>query len=182
VDIPIEGDDRAGSLDLVDIRDPASFGRAYEVHWLAVYRYLRARAASEDDALDLTATTFERAFAARSRFRPRDGGLAAWLFRIARNAAIDAHRREPQPGMAPQNDDGFDRLALASDRDEQGRANVRELVRGLPADQREAVLLRYAGGLTAREIGAVLGKSEAAAQKQIQRALVALREAFNERD
>jgi DNA-directed RNA polymerase specialized sigma24 family protein len=44
------------------------------------------------------------------------------------------------------------------------------------------VWLRYAGGLTAREIGAVVGKSEAAVQKQIQRALGALREELDELD
>ena len=44
-------------------------------------------------------------------------------------------------------------------------------------EQRDAVALRYAAGLSAKEIGQVIGKSEAASQKLIQRALVVLREA-----
>jgi len=182
VDIPIEGEEWARAVDPADIGDPASFGRAYELHRLTVYRYLRARTRSDDDALDLTAATFERAFVARTRFRPRDGGLAAWLLRIARNAAIDAARRRPPTSTLPFDEGGVDQIALAAHRDAQGRAAVRDLIDGLPADQREAVYLRYAGGLTAREIGGVMGKSEAAVQKQIQRALEALREAFDERD
>ena len=54
---------------------------------------------------------------------------------------------------------------------------LRRLVRALPDPQRDAVALRYAAGLSAKEIGRVIGKSEAASQKVIQRALVALREA-----
>ena len=45
-----------------------------------------------------------------------------------------------------------------------------------PSTFRTRAWRRYAGGLSAREIGLVLGKSEAAIQKQIQRALAALRE------
>ena len=56
------------------------------------------------------------------------------------------------------------------------RTNILDLVGRLPEDQREALLLRYAGGLTAREIGVVIGKQEGAVQKQIERGLAALRE------
>jgi DNA-directed RNA polymerase specialized sigma24 family protein len=51
----------------------------------------------------------------------------------------------------------------------------------LPADQRDAIVLRFATGLTAREIGTVLGKSEAASQKLVSRGLAALREAYDVR-
>ena len=65
MDIAVEVDKPARELsaDLVDIRDPAGFEHAYERYRLPVYRYLRARAVHDEDALDLTATTFGRAFA-----------------------------------------------------------------------------------------------------------------------
>ena len=44
--------------------------------------------------------------------------------------------------------------------------------------QRDAIQLRFAAGLTAREIGGVLGISEAAAQKQVERGMQALKEAY----
>jgi RNA polymerase sigma factor (sigma-70 family) len=56
---------------------------------------------------------------------------------------------------------------------------LRTLIRTLPPNQRDAIQLRFAGGLTAREIGAVLGMSESAAQKQLERALRALKEAYD---
>ncbi len=57
---------------------------------------------------------------------------------------------------------------------------IRHAVRSLPAAQREAIALRYAGGLSAREIGGILGKSEAATQKLISRALAQLRETLDD--
>lgn len=85
--------DRDDDLALAARSDPAAFGLLYDRHRLAVYRYLRTRTASADDAAELTAVVFERALAAMSRYRPSGGGILAWLLRIARNAAIDASRR-----------------------------------------------------------------------------------------
>jgi RNA polymerase sigma factor (sigma-70 family) len=59
-------------------------------------------------------------------------------------------------------------------------AELRDRVERLPSVQRDAITLRYAGGLTAREIAGTLGKSEAATQKLLSRALAALRESFRE--
>ncbi len=166
--------------------DPAAFWMLYERHRPAVYRYLRARTTGEEDAADMTATTFERAFAALGGYRPNDSGrFRAWLFRIARNAAVDAARRrqpvtdiealaeiagpqaaEPEPAV------------LADERIRE----VRRMVAALAEPGREAIVLRYAGGLTAREIGDVLGKSEAATQKILTRALARLKEAHDARD
>ena len=60
------------------------------------------------------------------------------------------------------------------------RTDVLDLVSRLPDDQRDALLLRYAAGLTAKEIGVVLGKREDAIQKQIERGLAALRKAVDD--
>jgi len=157
---------------------PSDFGLLYETHRLSVYRYLRARTHSDADALDLAAETFERAFTGLSRFRRRDGGVHAWLLRIARNAAIDAHRRHRPTVDLAGADAQLGRVAVEADRRDQAGVEILDLVGRLPADQQEALLLRYAGGLTAREIGFVIGKREGAVQKQIERGLAALREAF----
>lgn len=73
--------------------DTDVFAELYVRHREPVFRYLRARCRDEDDALELTAVTFEKALRAMHRYRPQAGGLRPWLVRIARNAAVDAHRR-----------------------------------------------------------------------------------------
>lgn len=59
--------------------DRAAFAELYVQHRERVFRYLRARCASDDDALELTAKTFERALQAMPRYATRGGGVAAWL-------------------------------------------------------------------------------------------------------
>ena len=163
-----------------DRLEPSGFGQLYEQHRLSVCRYLRARTRSDEEALDLAATTFERAFTHLHRFRRRDGGVQAWLLRIARNVAIDAHRRHRPTVELGSADAHLGAVAMESDRRRHESVEILDLVARLPDDQREALLLRYAGGLTAREIGSVIGKREGAVQKQIERGLAALREAFDD--
>ena len=158
--------------------DPATFGLLYQKHRLSVYRYLRARTQSDEDALDLAAVTFERAFISLGRFRRSGGGVQAWLFRIARNTAIDAHRRHRRTVDLIGADAHLGRMAVEADRLQNETVEILDLVARLPNDQGDALLLRYAGGLTAKEIGVVVGKREGAVQKQIERGLAALREAF----
>lgn len=161
--------------------DPEAFGLLYRRHRLSVYRYLRSRTPSDDDAIELTAITFERALVAMPRYRPRGGGVVAWLLRIARNAAIDAGRRT---SVIPLDTDVVDRRTGASPEalvvaNEERRA-LAEALATLPEPQREAVILRYAAGLRARQIGEVLGKSDAATQKLLSRALASIREHYRD--
>jgi RNA polymerase sigma-70 factor (ECF subfamily) len=165
------------ALALAARTDPEAFGQLYRRHRLSVYRYLRSRTASDDDAIELTAITFERALTAMPRYRSRGGGVVAWLLRIARNAAIDAGRRTSH---VPLDADIVDRrggvspeaVAVANEE----RRFLAHALADLPGPQREAVVLRYAAGLTARQIGEVLGKSESATQKLLSRALATIRE------
>jgi RNA polymerase sigma-70 factor (ECF subfamily) len=164
--------------------DATAFATLYGRHRDSVFRYLRARCTNDDDALDLTAVTFERALVAIAKYRPLGAGFPAWLLRIARNAAIDYGRRQRvRPAAAalaeaerqPARDDP-EAAAIAADENRR----LRELVRALPEPQRDALALRYSAGLTARQIGAVIGKSEEATQKLITRALSDLKEAYGD--
>lgn len=161
--------------------DPTAFGDVYAGHRDAVFRYLRARTLNEEEAYDLTAVTFERALDAIGRYRPSGAGMKAWLLRIARNAAIDHSRKERRlvRGLPPESVFASvaspEDLVVAAD----DRHRIRRLVAQLPEPQRDAIALRYAAGMTAREIGAVIGRREEATQKLLSRALVRLKEAYD---
>lgn len=155
--------------------DPTAFAAIYERHRTLVYRYLRSRTTSDDEAGDLCATTFERALTAIDRFRPSGGGMLAWLLRIARNAHLDSLRRSERGTSSTES---VIESAGRSHAGPEDSAVLRGLIADLPTTQRDAIQLRFAAGLTAREIGVVLGLSEEAAQKQLERALSALKEAY----
>jgi RNA polymerase sigma-70 factor, ECF subfamily len=174
-----EADDEA--LALAARTDSAAFAKLYERQFDRVFRYVRSRVPDDDTAEDLTAVTFERALGAIGRYRHQGAGIAAWLLRIARNATIDAARRDRRPRsldmlpemahpLAPGSPED---TAIAGDR----LRRLATLVARLPDAQREALALRYGGGLTGREISAVIGRSESATKKLLARALQALREA-----
>jgi RNA polymerase sigma-70 factor (ECF subfamily) len=177
-----EDDSRARERDeelaLAARSDPVAFAAVYQRHRDAVFRYLRTRTRTEDDAAELTAVTFERALAAIPRYRPSGGGIAAWLLRIARNAAIDAGRHNSARPLAGDQGDAVMASPESQAIDRERLASLAIALDRLPAPQREALALRYAARMTAREIGEVLGKSEQATQKLISRALATLREDY----
>jgi len=172
--------DRDDDLALAARNDTAAFEALYVRHRSPVYRYLRTRTTDGDDAADLTALTFERAFVAIARYRPGGAGVSAWLVGIARNASIDHGRRRlaaPRPERPSDPDEGLEARFVA----DEAASELRGRVAALSPDQRDAIVLRFAAGLTAREIGDVLGKSEAASQKLVSRGLTALKEAYGVR-
>lgn len=144
-----------------------------------IYGYCLAQLRNAAEAEDVTSQVFIKAYGAYDRFEPRADTPSAWLFRIARNAILDFHRRAgvrtrvlEQAGraLAP----GDDPAEVAEDRVAFGE--LLEAVRRLPGRQREVVALRHRSDLSFAEIGGLMGCSEDAAKMLYHRALRALRE------
>ena len=161
---------------------PEAFGALYERHVDSIYRYLQLRVGPAD-AADLTQQVFLKAFRSLPQYKSRGLPFLAWLFRIARNLATDHHRSSKQsPGeLLP---DIVDATNLASPEEAALQIErlryLRSLLRDIGADKRELLAMRFAGGLTSREIAAVMGKSEAAIKKQLTRIIHTLKEQYRE--
>lgn len=165
-------------------RDPAAFAPLYVRYHPRVYRYLRLRTATGEEAADLTQQVFLQALDALPGYRERGLPFAAWLFRIARNVATDAHRRR-RPALdwdlLPEqlhgtSDDDPEAALLGRERVER----LRNQLATLDSDKRELLGLRFAAGLSSREIAPVVGKSEAAVKKQLTRIIQQLREQYRD--
>jgi RNA polymerase sigma-70 factor (ECF subfamily) len=158
-------------------RDELDFERLYRSSRDDVYAYaaglLRDRSAAED----VTAAAFERAYRKRSRFNAERGSARAWLFGIARNAALDELRRRGR--QAELNTDPVDAASL-TDRGDQ-RSELRLLLDGalckLEARERELIALKFFAGLSNAEIGRVIGTSASNAGTKLHRTMDKLREA-----
>ncbi|MCE7927568.1 MAG: sigma-70 family RNA polymerase sigma factor [Chloroflexi bacterium CFX7] len=167
------------SLVQAALDDSAAFDELYARYMPRVYRFCRTRTSNEEDAADLTQQTFIRAFSALRRYRVGSHGFAPWLFRIARNAATDAHRRArhtvPLDDIAGLPSDATtDPAARALANDD--LAALRRALATLRPDVRDVITLHFTVGLTVGEVAAVVGKSESATRMQLWRTLRALRE------
>ncbi|GAC1458497.1 MAG: sigma-70 family RNA polymerase sigma factor [Candidatus Limnocylindrales bacterium] len=158
-----------GDLEAARRGDRAAFARLYEEWYPAVYRYARFNSRNTADAEDLAAEAFARAFAAVSRFRGTAAELPAWLFRIARNAAIDRARRS-HPTDELFEVEGGDPIAPIAD-----QVDISRALAALTEEQRSVILLRFATGLSTRETAAAVGRREKAVESLQHRALDALR-------
>jgi DNA-directed RNA polymerase specialized sigma24 family protein len=70
-----------------------AFDRLYRSSRDDLYAYVASLLRDEAAAEEVTALAFERAYRKRRRFDPERGEPRAWLFGIARNAALDELRR-----------------------------------------------------------------------------------------
>ena len=126
---------------------------AYREYLPRVYNFFRYRLSDRTLAEDLTATTFEKAWRGRSRFRRDLSTFSTWLFTIARNVAIDYfRRREPEislDAVSEQTDSVSVEETVQRNHD---FARLSSVLAQLPIRERELVAFKYGGGLTNREI------------------------------
>jgi RNA polymerase sigma-70 factor (ECF subfamily) len=177
-----DGDSTAGEGEATEseliaraVHDPQAFALLYRRYLDPVYRYCYHRLGSKEAAEDATSQVFAKALAALSSYRA-DRPFRSWLFAIAHNVIVDAHRarRVHQPlnaavdvlDAAPSPED----LALAAEE----KHTVQTLLAGLTPDQARVVELRLAG-LTEVEIARVLGRRPGAVRAVQFRALTKLR-------
>lgn len=130
----------------------------------------------DDVAQDVCLAVFE----ALPRYEERGLPFTAFVYRIAAHKIADAHRTasaaptrpiETVPEPVDDRLDPADR-AVASDL----TRRLLPLLDDLTATQREIIVLRVAAGLSAEEVGAVIGKTPAAVRMTQSRAMARLRE------
>lgn len=155
-----------------------AFDRLYRSSRDDVYAYVAGLLRDGPAAEEVTAAAFERAYRKRHRFDPERGEPRAWLFGIARNAALDElRRRGRQAELAVEPAElhslGAEEGAERSER----RLAVSAALERLAPRERELIALKFFAGLGNAEIAQVLGVSESNAGTKLHRAMTKLREA-----
>jgi DNA-directed RNA polymerase specialized sigma24 family protein len=145
------------------------FQALLEEHRADVYRFLVATA-GPSEADDAFQETWIAALRAYPGLRRADN-LRAWLFRIAQNKSIDAHRARGRRAVPVASVPEPAALGLP-DADPELWARVREL----PDKQRTAVYCRSVLGMSYEELAVLLESSEDAARRNVHEGLKRLRE------
>lgn len=141
----------------------SAFDELYPRAWHLARRILGDSAAAEDVAAEAMARAYAR-WDKVGDLPHRDG----WVLRVAANLAIDAIRRRGRslpaaPPPADPDDVATLRVALAA------------ALGSLPRRQRQAVALRFLGGLSEAEAAGAMGISAGSVKTHVHRGLAALR-------
>ena len=155
-----------------------SFEALYRRTFPRVYAYVASLLRDRSAAEDVTAQAYERAFRKQSGFNARRGTREAWLFGIARNAALDELRKrgrraklesEPVDETTPGPDEQAERSLQLS--------QIRRALVDLEPRERDLIALKFVGGLSNGEIARVLQISESNVGTRLHRAVDKLRKA-----
>jgi RNA polymerase sigma-70 factor (ECF subfamily) len=141
-----------------------------------VHRYVKSIVRDHHEAEDITQSLFVKLMSAIQGYQPRKVPFAAWLLRVARNAALDslrARRTLPSDEIRIR-DEGQHQIAF------ERCQSLKEALAQLPHEQREVLVLRYIAGLPPREIAELLNKTESSIHGLHHRGRRALQAALEE--
>lgn len=159
--------------------DPSAFAALYDYYFPLVYKYILYRVSDAQIADDLVSQIFERMLTDLARYKPGLAPFGAWLFGIARHVVGDHYRSQKRRHWLslenffelPGNDLAPEEITL---RNEQGDQLFRSLAK-LVDRERDLIGLKFAGGLTNREISTLTRFSEANVGVILYRAMKRLR-------
>ena len=166
--------------------DAAAFRTLFDRYAPVLYRLVRRRLGSDDEARDTVQQTLLHVHRARNDFRP-DSRLRPWLFTIAMNRGREHHRRrgrrreqaaEPETLAAAAPLDG----AAATAEQHERAARVRTALASLPEQQREVIELHWFEESPYEEIAPIVGASVAAVRVRAHRGYERLRKILSEHE
>jgi RNA polymerase sigma-70 factor (ECF subfamily) len=149
--------------------------------------YVYRMVGNYESALDLTQEIFIKVYNSLSRYRA-EFKFSTWIYKIAHNAAVDHLRRtatrEQSLVLGPEGDT-FD-LPLESSRlspeqeseQKERRSEIEAVVRSLPSNYRELIILRHSQDLSYEEIVEVTGLPLGTVKNRLFRAREMMRQQF----
>jgi RNA polymerase sigma-70 factor (ECF subfamily) len=143
-----------------------------------VRRYVKSIVRDHHEAEDVTQGVFLKLASAIKGYEPRGVPFAAWLLRVARNAALD-HLRTKRAVPCDELrvvDEGRDQAAFEQ------RESLKAALARLPHEQREVLVLRYVAGMPPREIAELLQKTHSSIHGLQHRGRRALKAALEDLD
>jgi len=173
-----EGPQDAELVRLAVAGDHHAFGVLYDRYSLSIYRFLCAQLSDPYEAENITSEVFLRAWQSLTTYQERGFPFSSYLFRIARNAVIDSHRKYrlrkiPLDQARLETDQSLQPAEIMAKDQEIGQ--LHQALLGLKELYRSVLILRFLVGLSNAEVSDILGRSEGAVRVLQYRALKKLK-------
>ena len=162
--------------------DIDAFGELYDRYVKKIYNYIYYRTGNMHDAEDLTERVFLRALNHIGNYQDRGLPISAWLYRIAHNLVANWHRDNSRRREIML-DDGYyvkenqEHLEKSIIKIEE-RERLLRIIRSLPDDRQQLLILKFVERLSNAEIGRIMGRTEGAIKSLYHRTLIALRDEY----
>lgn len=169
--------------------ESTDFDRLYRDHVDRVHRFAQRVCGQAEDAKDLVQETFLNAYRGLKQFRG-DAQLSTWLYTIASRACLRMRRKrkgEPERELSLEEfvptSEGEFRLQIPTDglspeealANKQLRRALHQAIQQLPPKYRLVLILRDMEGLSAKEVGSIMGLNERAVKSRLHRARLFVR-------
>lgn len=149
--------------------DPDGLGHLWRAHQPLLLRYFRGRLA--EAAEDLASRVWIDVARGLASFDGDEEGFRRWLFTIAHRRLIDEHRRRERRPEQPTAEP-VERITVSDVHDDAFALDgALALVRRLPPDQSEAVLLRIVADLDVNAVAQIMQRSEGSVRVLVHRGL-----------
>jgi RNA polymerase sigma-70 factor (ECF subfamily) len=162
--------------------DQEAFGVLYERYVGRIYNYIYYRTGNQHDAEDLTARVFVRALRHIENYTDRGLPFSAWLYRIAHNLVANWHRDNSRRREVPLEEiilvrfsSEHPEVSLMQNEDREG---LLQIIRRLPPERQQLLILKFVEHLSNAEIGQIMGRTEGAVKSLYHRTLLTLRDEF----
>jgi RNA polymerase sigma-70 factor (ECF subfamily) len=140
-----------------------------------IYNYFIYQTSDKATAQDLTAQTFLKAWRYRERYNQDLGGFNAWLFTIAKNNMADHWRQSNVPIIDLSDTLPADHSVEHEVIKRQDDERLNDLIRQLPARERDIIALKYGAEQNNRQIAIILNITESNVGTSLQRIIQKLR-------
>ena len=157
-----------------------SIENAYREYSNMIYKYLLSKTGSEDIAEELTQETFYQAVKSADKF-DFSSKVSTWLCSIAKNKLYEYWRKHPDTEELNENTEALLTLEEQYISDE-SKLEILKAIHNLSGPTREVLYLRLFSGLSFREIGEILDKTEQWARVTYYRGKLALRKELTENE
>jgi RNA polymerase sigma-70 factor (ECF subfamily) len=167
------------------IADAGDFASLYDQNYVQVFRYVYGRCGGiQQEAEDITAETFLRAWTARHHFSGNEQAALGWLLHIARNLVIDSSRRQKvrttDDSIELENLLDVNTVPESETLTREQTAILWKLLESLPDETKEILVLRYMLEWQVNKIAAHLDMKENTVSVSIRRALSRLKNDWNQ--